>query len=177
MNIYLIRHAKAVTQAEQHYEVDEDRPLTADGEVQARQLAETLHRRGVELDVVLTTPLLRARRTAEILLENWQGQPTPELVVENRIKPECGPRKLARVLRDVQKQNVAIVGHQPDIGDWAAWLIGSKKVCIDFAKGGAALIVWDEALKKGGGALQWLVTPRWFDEESSIGPRLVAGAH
>src|SRR5205085_9875857 len=87
VDIYLIRHARAVALGEQGIETDEDRPLTEDGVIQARQLADTLQKHGVELDAILTTPLLRARRTAEILLENWHGQPAPELIVESRLTP------------------------------------------------------------------------------------------
>jgi phosphohistidine phosphatase len=132
--------------------------------MQARQLAQTLARRGFQLDAVMTTPLVRARRTAEILLENWTAGPAPDLIVEPRIAPECKPRKLLRALRELQKERVAVVGHQPDIGAWASWFIGSKKAYIDFAKGGAAYIYWESELKKGGGALIWLVTPVWYDE-------------
>jgi phosphohistidine phosphatase len=174
MDIYLIRHAKAVTLDEQQGGSDDDRPLTDEGVVQAQLLANTLHQRGVELDAVLTTPLLRARRTAEILLENWRGNGKPELIIENRLAPECKPRKLMRVLRDVPKEHVAVVGHQPDIGVWAAWLIGSKKASINFAKAGAAHIVWERELKKGGGSLIWLITPNWFDPAVASGPRLAA---
>ena len=119
----------------------------------------------------------RARRTAEILLENWHGTPAPELVVEERLTPECKPRKLLRVLRDVPKERVAVVGHQPDIGIWAAWLIGSKKAYINFAKAGVAHIVWERDLKKGGGSLDWLITPQWFDKAPAVTPRLAAGEH
>jgi phosphohistidine phosphatase len=174
MDIYLIRHGKAVALGEQGIDNDDERPLTDEGVIQARQLADTLRHRGIELDVVLTTPLLRARRTAEILLENWHGDPAPELIVENRLAPECKPRKLIRVLRDIQKERVAVVGHQPDLGTWASWLIGSKKAYINFAKAGAAHIVWERDLKKGGGALIWLITPAWFDRHPATTPHLAA---
>jgi phosphohistidine phosphatase len=176
MDIYLIRHAKAAVLGEQGIDTDAERPLTASGETQARQLAETLQLRGVEFDCIVTTPLVRARRTAEILLQNWKGESVPELIVEEGISPECKPRKLGRVLRELQKERVAVVGHQPDLSNWAAWLIGSKKAYVDFAKGGAAYIAWEHQLKKGGGALVWLITPAWFGDGNPTGPRLAASS-
>jgi phosphohistidine phosphatase len=174
MDIYLIRHAIAADLGENGIDNDEDRPLTQEGEAQAQQLGETLRQRGVEVDCMLTTPLVRARRTAEIMLDNWGTDAKPELIVEERIAPECKPRKLARVLRDLGRDRVAVVGHQPDLSTWAAWLIGSKKAYVDFAKGGAAHLVWEPEFKKGSGALIWLITPNWYGDAKIAGPRLVA---
>jgi phosphohistidine phosphatase len=166
MEVYLIRHVHALKLEEAGVADDEDRPLSEEGEAVARQLARGLQSRGVQLEAILTTPLARALRTAEILVEEWSGQP-PEVIVEKGLAPECKPRKLGRILRDVHKDRVAVVGHQPDLGLWAAWLIGSKKAEIDFAKGGVACIDWDDKLKKGTGALVWLVTPDWFSPPAS----------
>ena len=60
-------------------------------------------------------------------------------------------RKLARVLRALQCDSVALVGHQPDLGDFAAWLVGSRKAQIDFAKGGVAHLVCHDNPGKGAG--------------------------
>jgi phosphohistidine phosphatase len=163
VKVYLIRHAKALALGEQGIEQDDDRPLSEEGEVQARQLAQALQRRGVQLQAVLTSSVLRARRTAEILVQEWTG-PAPELVLSEKLAPgSCAAKKLGRLLRDLQKDSIAVVGHQPDLGDWAAWLIGSRKAYIDFAKGGAAYIFWESELRKGGGALVWLVDPTWYE--------------
>ena len=50
----------------------------------------------------------------------------------------------------------------PQLGDYAAWLIGSKKMQLDIAKAGIALITCGELPSKGLGSLQWLVTPEWY---------------
>jgi phosphohistidine phosphatase SixA len=54
------------------------------------------------------------------------------------------------------------VGHQPDLGEFAAWLIGSKKAQIDIAKAGVAFIHCEKEVTKGGGSLEWLVPPEWL---------------
>ncbi len=161
MNVYLIRHGKAVAQGDPSADRDEDRPLADEGEAQAAQLAHALQRHGVQLDAVLTSPAARAHRTAAILLQEWSG-PAPQLTVVDRLAPQaCKPKRLGRLLREQQKENVAVVAHQPDLSAWAAWLLGSKKVYVDFAKGGAAYFLWESELRKGGGALVWLVDPTW----------------
>lgn len=163
MDVYLIRHTKALDLGECDCERDEDRPLSEKGEEQARMLAHTLQRRGVELDLILSTPLLRARQTAEVIIDEWSASTPPELKVSERITPECKPRKLAKTLRGLLPDRVGVVGHQPDLGNWAAWLIGCKNAYLDFAKGGVAHISWERELSKGSGALLWLITPTWYE--------------
>ena len=58
--------------------------------------------------------------------------------------------------------SVAVVGHQPDLGQLAGWLIGARKAQIDLAKAGVAHIAFDPEPRKGAGTLVWLVTPEWF---------------
>jgi phosphohistidine phosphatase SixA len=61
-------------------------------------------------------------------------------------------------------ERIAIVGHQPDLGRYAAWLIGSKKAQIELAKGGVAGIRFPAEPRKGEGALFCLMDPEWFEE-------------
>jgi phosphohistidine phosphatase SixA len=53
------------------------------------------------------------------------------------------------------------VGHQPDLSEYAAWLIGDKKAQVNLAKAGAAFIECEAGPSKGGGVLTWLITPAW----------------
>lgn len=178
MDIYLVRHGHALSLEEQGIDNDEDRTLSLRGEEQARQVGLALQRLRVEPDVVVTTPLLRARRTAELLLQDWPA-PIPEILVADALTPECKPRKLAKFLKELGRERVVVVGHQPDLSEWSAWLIGSKKAYIDFAKGGLAYIDWDSEVSKGTGALVWLVTPDWYAslERSGTAPATDAADH
>ena len=161
MEIYLIRHAHSPKLSDCEAESDQDRPLGEKGQHQSRTLALSLQERNVQPEVILSTPLLRAKQTAEIMVESWQGT-KPKLVIEKRLTPECKPRKLKRILQEQEKEHVAVVGHEPDLGWWASWLIGSSKANIQFAKAGVAHIHWEDKLKKGTGTLLWLVTPDWY---------------
>lgn len=156
----MIRHADAAPLGEGGVTQDEARPLTTKGEDQARTLASGLRARGVHLDMILASPLLRARQTAECMLQEWSN-PAPELRICEALAPDGKRRKLSRFLRETGVDKVGLVGHQPDLGNYAAWLIGSKKAQLDLAKAGVAYITCPREPGKGEGTLIWLVTPEW----------------
>jgi phosphohistidine phosphatase len=161
VDLYLIRHAEAAPLGEEGVTNDESRPLTGKGEEQARQLALGFRARGIHLGLVLTSPLLRARQTAERMLEEWSN-PAPELRVCRELTPGSKRRKLSRVLMQLGSAPLAVVGHEPDLSQYAAWLIGSKKAQLDLAKAGVAYVSCDQKLNKGSGRLIWLVPPEWL---------------
>jgi len=162
MELYLIRHADAVTLGEGGIIEDAARPLTPKGEAQARFLGDGLARWGIRLEVLLTSPLVRARQTADGIAQHLT-RPAPEVRLCEDLAPGGKRRRLARGLKDIGKKAIGVVGHQPDLGEFAAWLIGSKKAQIDFAKAGVANIVCDEEPGKGEGRLVWLAGPEWFE--------------
>lgn len=160
MELYIIRHAEAQPLSEGGIDSDEDRPLTAAGHAQCEPVAAALKRQDVHLDRIVTSPLLRARQTAEDLLRHLPS-PKPELHICDHLAPGGKRRKLTRFLLGLGASSVAIVGHMPDLGLYAGWLIGSRKAQIDLAKAGVACIYFDDELDKGAGALTWMVTPEW----------------
>jgi phosphohistidine phosphatase len=115
--------------------------------------------------MVVSSPLLRARQTAEKMLRQWSA-PVPELYICEELEPGGRRKRLARFLRDLNREALALVGHQPDLGEFAAWLIGGKKAQIDLAKAGVACIACGDGPRKKNGMLQWLVTPEWLGEEA-----------
>src|SRR5689334_17225849 len=115
MELYLIRHADAAPLGEDGVTQDVARPLTTKGEDQARTLASGLRARDVHLDMLLASPLLRARQTAERMLQEWSN-PTPELRICEELAPDGKRRKLSRFLREIGVDRVGLVGHQPDLG-------------------------------------------------------------
>jgi phosphohistidine phosphatase len=162
MDLYLIRHAEAVQREDSETE-DAERPLTPAGEGQARELGTGLQRRGVRLNLLLTSPLLRARQTAEGMLLAWPA-PAPELQVCDELAPDARRKKLAKFLMAQEAEGVGLVGHMPDLGEFAAWLLGSRKVHLGLAKAGVALVRCDGSPIKGNGTLVWMVTPEWLKE-------------
>ena len=161
MELYLIRHADALALGERGITNDEERPLSEKGETQAEAAAKALQSRGIVLDKLFTSPLARARQTAENLLRIWSK---PELILEtcDALAPGGKPRKLSKFLLKSGSEKMGLVGHMPHLGEFAGWLLGAKKAQIDFAKSGIALITCGDLPSKGMGELQWLVTPDWY---------------
>lgn len=166
MKIYLVRHAEAQSLGHAGIEDDFERPLTDAGHAQARAVAAGLSRLGVRPSLLMTSPLLRARQTAEAMRGEWLSQ-APAVRVCEALAPGGKRKELARSLRGLDPEaGVALVGHQPDLGQLAGWLIGSRKARIDFRKAGVAFIACDAEAKKGSGTLVWLATPEWVAVET-----------
>jgi phosphohistidine phosphatase len=155
--IYLIRHGLAEARGEA-WPDDTKRPLTERGSAHLRRSARGLARLGVSWDVVLTSPLVRARQTAEMVASVFE--PRPHIVAIESLAP--GGTYQA-VLADLEKQSrrssIALVGHEPDIGELASRLAGSRQP-IAFKKGAVCRIDVDTLPPDGPGTLRWFLTPK-----------------
>jgi phosphohistidine phosphatase len=163
MDFYLIRHADAQPLGEGGVTQDEDRPLTEEGLAQCKPLATALLRHGVKFDQVVSSPLLRARQTAEGILQHWPA-PAPPLHLCEDLANGGKRGKLTRFVRGLDGASFALVGHMPDLAAYAAWLIGSKKAQVDLAKAGVAHIHFESRPGKRQGVLTWLVGPEWYGQ-------------
>lgn len=159
MDLYLIRHADAVALGE-GIAGDAERPLSEQGREQARLAGKALERHGIRLDGLVTSPLLRARQTAELIREDLSLK--PEVTVCEDLAPDGKPRKVAKFLRKLKGEQIAAIGHMPQLSEMAGWLLGSRKASIDFAKASVACVECADTLTKGCGALLWLVTLEWM---------------
>jgi phosphohistidine phosphatase len=128
MQLYLVRHAKAADG-----EPDELRPLTAAGREQARSLGVRLRKNGVRPDAILTSPLLRARETGDLLARELGVRARPE----ERLAPGATATAVVEAAREGGETIVA-VGHQPDCGQIAAALTGEAEP--EFPPAGVARI-------------------------------------
>src|SRR5438093_11957208 len=157
MDLYVIRHAEALALGQAGVADDAHRPLSEGGKSECGRLAEALLRRGVRPGRVVTSPLLRARQTADELLAHWP-EPRPGLVVCDHLAPGRKRGKLTKFLRQLGDESLAVVGHEPDLSLYVAWLVGAKKTQLHLAKSGVAHVLFEDGLEKKGGALDWLVT-------------------
>jgi phosphohistidine phosphatase len=157
VELYLIRHAIADQRGEK-WPDDNKRPLTEDGMARMRKAARGLVRLGVSFDVIMTSPLVRARQTAEIVAAAADSK--PPLVTVESLSPDGG---YAAIVADLEKQTrksrIALVGHEPLIGELAARLIGSRHP-IEFKKGAVCRIDVDSIPPAGPGDLRWMLTPK-----------------
>ncbi len=163
MDLYIIRHADALPLESQGISTDEERPLSEAGFQQARKLGQGFRARGMTPELIIASPLVRAQQTASEIVRALEIT-EDRLLTREELSPGSRVRKVARLLNSFNEQSVAIVGHQPDLGRYCAWLIGNKQVRITFAKGGAALIRTEGMIQKGCGELTWLITPEWVGQ-------------
>jgi phosphohistidine phosphatase len=155
VKLLLVRHAIAVPSGTAGI-ADDERPLTKRGRRRFRRAARGLARIVPPPDLLLTSPLPRARETAEITAAAWGGvTPTPEPLLAGA--PPA--RLLAALAAHREKALVALVGHEPGISELLARLIGAAGERVPFKKGGAALIAMDEG-GAGLGRLVWFLPPR-----------------
>jgi phosphohistidine phosphatase len=117
MELYLVRHAEATPG-----DPDELRPLSDEGREQARELGERLRADGVAPDVVLTSPLLRARQTGEALAQATGSRSETDV----RLAPGATAERLREAVAG-RGELVVVVGHQPDCGRIAAALGGGEE--------------------------------------------------
>src|SRR5580765_8570531 len=114
MRVYLVRHAEAGPG-----EPDELRALTSHGRWQAKELGERFARRGIRADAVLSSPLLRARQTAEAIA----AEAGVDAEREERLAPGATADDLRAVVAG-RGETVVVVGHQPDCGLIASAITG-----------------------------------------------------
>jgi phosphohistidine phosphatase len=156
-SIYLVRHAIAAERGKE-YPDDTLRPLTTEGIEKFRQVAKGLARLDVRVDRILTSPLVRARQTADILAEELPGR--PEVIETDALVPGATFDELRTHLAEFNRcDSVALVGHEPDIGQLAARLLGLRHP-LAFKKGGVCRIDMETLPPSGPGELRWFAPPR-----------------
>ncbi len=160
MNLYLLRHGLAVERAEFDYANDAARPLTPKGRRQLRLVGAGLRAMGLRFDAIFSSPLLRARQTAEIVAAGLKLK--KRLAVADELKPGGSVHKLVKSIRGLKPvpENVLLVGHEPDFSEWISLFVtGSGDGGFVLKKGGLAKLEL-ERLRAGKCALlAWLVTP------------------
>ena len=115
-------------------------------------------RLGVSFDVVLTSALVRARQTADAVAGAFDPRP-PIVTVESLAPGGTYQAVLADLEKQSRRSRIALVGHEPGLGELAARLIGSRHP-IEFKKGAVCRIDFETLPPAGPGALRWLVTPK-----------------
>lgn len=158
--LYLIRHGVAEQRGD-NWPDDTRRPLTEDGMAGLRQEARGLVRLGVTLDVVLTSPLVRARQTADIVAAAFNTR--PPIVTIDSLSGGSTQSVLNDLEAHARRANIAIVGHEPGMGELAARLAGLKRA-LPFKKGAVCRIDVASLPPAGPGALRWFLTPKILRE-------------
>lgn len=138
---------------------DEQRPLTAMGEDKMLKAARGLAYLLPDVDALVSSPLTRAVQTADILAEIYPLAQREQLAV---LSPGSSPQLLLDWLGEQeQKQTLVLIGHEPELGMLAAYLLtGQVFDFMPMKKGSAALLHFKNPPRAGGAQLRWSLTPR-----------------
>ena len=158
--LYVMRHGLAVTSGSVRFSDDAQRPLVPEGKEKMREIAGGLKRMGFEVDWIVTSPLVRAVETAEIIAESMASSVPVDVC--DAMRPGGSPEALLAFLaKRPNFRRVLVVGHEPDLSELAARLIGAGgHANLAFKKGGCCMISFDEFPPKSPGQLVWWLTPR-----------------
>jgi len=159
MNLYIIRHAIAVDEGASDYESDSERPLTDKGRKKIRQIAKSLRNLGVEFDLILSSPYVRARETAEILADVFKMK--KKIVFSDNLIPMGNPELLiTEVNEKYSVDSIALVGHEPHLSTLVGLLVAENaKIDVTLKKGGVCYLSADDLHHEHRAALEWLLTP------------------
>ena len=163
MELYLIRHGIAEERGSNNN--DQERSLTDLGRQKTHLVAARLYQLGLRFDLILTSPLVRSRQTAEIL--RFCGL-SSQLEESSYLAPDGDIHARLRGLLEQQQHlaqsQLALVGHQPDLGQWAEILIwGEAREGLVLKKAGIiGLILPETGSAVGRSWLFWLTPPKFL---------------
>ena len=155
--LYLVRHAIAAERGED-WPDDDRRPLTTRGVARFKESVAGLSRLDVAVDEIFTSPLVRAKQTADILAAGLPGKPVVKVI--DALSPGHPPSAvMAQLAHTARRRRIALVGHEPGLGELAAHLIGAGRA-LTFKKGGVCRIDVESLTSRRPGSLNWFVTPK-----------------
>jgi phosphohistidine phosphatase len=160
VNIYILRHGIAVERGAKGCKHDAERPLTAEGRQKLLHVATALQTLGISFDVILSSPYLRARQTAELIAGKLDC--ARKIKFTEHLEPVGNFRSLLQAIGQLEPMpaSLLLVGHEPALSLGASLLVsGSTKTRFELKKAG--LIALDAgSLVAGGAVLQFMLTPR-----------------
>ncbi len=156
MFLYFLRHASA-GQSLISPKKDEKRGLDKDGIEQCGYIGRGLVAMGVQVDIILSSPLKRAAQTAA-LVGNEMGH-EGKLVMENALRPQASFADFQKMLEKYARQDsLMVVGHNPNMSDFLGHVISDNggEAVIELKKGAVAKV----EMRRNAGSLSWCITPR-----------------
>jgi phosphohistidine phosphatase len=165
MKVILFRHGPAGTRDPVKWSDDDQRPLSAAGKLKTHSAATGLARLEDDISLILTSPLLRCLQTAELLADLIL--PSNGFDIEPSLAPAGSREALVQRLNSVQDTaTVVLVGHEPDLGRLAGWLMFGTGDAIPLRKAGACALEFDGRVQPGVASLGWFLSPSYLRELS-----------
>jgi phosphohistidine phosphatase len=160
MDLYLLRHAIAVDRDSLWTGRDADRLLTKKGAKEMRRIARAMKDQGWSFDLILSSPFLRARETADIVADVFRQY--ERLMVSPHLKPGGSPEALVKEITGKygNLKSVLLVGHEPYLSSLIATLVsGRNGVSLTMKKGGLCKVSTDSLRYGRCATLKWLLGP------------------
>jgi phosphohistidine phosphatase len=157
MEIYILRHGIAAERGTPGYKRDSDRPLTKEGEDKTQQIAEAMVEMGLQFDLILSSPYIRAKDTARIVAK----EVGKEVNLTDFLVPDGSAADLIAEINDEKPQRVLLVGHEPDLSRFISLLVtGNGDATIELKKGGFCKLTAQKLSFGQCATLNWLLTPK-----------------
>jgi phosphohistidine phosphatase len=159
MQLYIVRHGIAIDRDDPKCPADPERYLTEEGKEKSKQVAKGVAEVGAVPDLILSSPYLRAKQTAEIFAAELE-YPKQKIRETELLLPGAESLQLFRELaKEKEASTVFVFGHAPHLDDLAATAIGSKHHFCSLKKAGVAVVEL-RRLMPPSGELLWLATPK-----------------
>ncbi len=160
MKVYLVRHGIAQERLGGAVLNDSQRPLTDEGKSEMKQVAHALKRLNVKPDIIVASPLIRAKQTAEIIRDGLGL--SDELKITDTLAPGGSPSSVYKFLKQfTHVEEMFLVGHEPDVGMLVANMLwAGSDVHIPFKKGAVCRVDVYDLPSTSPGVLKWLMTPK-----------------
>jgi phosphohistidine phosphatase len=164
MKIYLIRHSNAVDPGTPDYEDDSLRPLTDKGRDKMNKIASALKELGVKPELIVSSPYVRARQTAEILAKVLKYK--QELTISDALIPMGNADDIIGEINEKYTvDELVLVGHEPCFSGLIGTLIaGNSELDINIKNGGVCCLSSDDLHTDRKAVLEWLLTPKILNE-------------
>ncbi len=159
LKLYFLRHGQAGSRQDWHRD-DSERPLTAEGKKRMQREAAAIWKLGLSLDIILSSPLVRALQTAEIVAK--AADSTARLITDDRLAPGFGPKDLTAILAEHHSaRGLLLVGHEPDFSETIGQVTGGGRITV---KKGSLAYVDVEDPSSLEGTLVWLIPPKALEQ-------------
>ena len=162
MQVLIIRHAPAEDRNEfaRSGKSDDLRPLSANGKKKMVDNVRGLQTTVTDIHSILTSPLIRAQQTADFLAEVY---PNSQREILPALAPLGSPSEVLEYLQSHADttHTIALVGHEPDLGELVTWLVsGHTDIWLPLKKGSACLLEFSDRVEAGEAKFCWLLRPK-----------------
>jgi phosphohistidine phosphatase len=162
MNIYLIRHGDA--EKSSIGKRDYDRELTASGRIKLKSAVLSWKNLIKGFDSIVVSPLVRAVQTANIIAELYGI--TDKILIDKKLSAGSRTESIIEIANSLNCEQIAFVGHQPDLSEILSDLISPKGAYIDFKKGAIAKVSFGSKADVARGTLEFLIPASVFNPPS-----------